>query len=109
MRAAATAESTPPDMAASTRMPPILTGGGVGLPGTGDRPGQHLGQPRDVGAGRRVAEREPQGRGRVVGTAPHGEEDLAGLVDAGTAGGADGGVDAVLVEEEQHVVGAGAG
>src|SRR5205814_8638468 len=76
-RAAATAESTPPDMAASTRMasslPTIaagliqprcrLTVRGPGQPGPAGplhRAGQRGDQLVDIGRGRGVPEREPQ-------------------------------------------------
>src|SRR6476661_6103552 len=89
-RAAATAESTPPDMAARTFM--------RGSPARGPRPlddrGDRLDQGIDVGLGGGVPEGEPQRVPRGLVAAPHGEQDVGGLGHARGARRACGALDA---------------
>src|SRR5947209_11997236 len=84
-RAAATAESTPPDRAASTFIdatdPTSLTGGA----GAVDHGGQRLDHRVDVSLGRGVAKGEAQraaGPGLVV---PHRQQDVGRAGDTGRA------------------------
>src|SRR5436305_10893331 len=97
-RAAATAESTPPDMAANTRMVFRVTAGraqpepGFGEastarsapgrlrpPGALDRAREHGEQFVELGRGRGVAEREPQRRAGPVPVRVHGPQYVRGL------------------------------
>src|SRR6478672_10250651 len=81
-RAAATAESTPPDMAARTFMERSPARG----PGPLDDGTDRLDEGVDVGLGGGGAEREAQRVPRRLGGAPHREQDVGGLGDAGRAG-----------------------
>src|SRR3954465_14623362 len=102
-RAAATAESTPPDMAAT-----ILIGssslGSLGRPGALDHRADRGDQGRDVGGGAGVAEREPQRAARHLVVVAHGEQHVGGLRDAGRARGPGGALDAPRVEQHQQRV-----
>src|SRR6478735_4731833 len=70
-RAAATAESTPPDMAARTFMPGSPR---PRRPGPFDRRPDGVDDGVDVGLGRGVAQREPQGVPGLHLVAPHREQ-----------------------------------
>src|SRR6476469_3559866 len=98
-RAAATAESTPPDIAARTfmRSPPR------GPRALDDGP-DGLDDGVDVGLGRRVAEREAQRVARRLVGAAHGQQDVRGLRDPGRAGRARGALDPAGVEQHQQRV-----
>src|SRR6476469_4640604 len=74
-RAAATAESTPPDMAATTLTPASQRD----PPRSLDRGTDRLDQRVDVGRGRGTAEGEPQRVSRALLVAAHGEEHVGGL------------------------------
>src|SRR5690242_833537 len=81
-RAAATAESTPPDMAATT-----LTPASQGDPPRSlDRRPDRLDERVDVGGRGGAAEGEPQRVPRALLVAPHGQQDVGGLGNAGRAG-----------------------
>src|SRR4051794_22991667 len=104
-RAAATAESTPPDMAATT-----LTGGSppaswdAGAPGTLDGRADRLDERVDVGLGRRATEGEPQRVASTLVVESHREQDVRRLGHAGGAGRPGGALDATRVEQHQQRV-----
>src|SRR4249919_259600 len=95
-RAAATAESTPPDMAATTFMRTASSACG---PGPFDDRRDRLDHGVDVGPGRGVPEREAQRvTGRLV-VAAHREQHVRGLRHAGGAGGPGRALDPAGVEQ----------
>ena len=113
-RAAATAESTPPLIAASTLTTTLLPV--IGAPLT-DR---HAGHGRPRGRSRRRArrtssavdgqpEREAQRAAGDVRRDAHGEQHVAGLRHAGLAGRAGGALDAAGVEQVEQGVALAAG
>ena len=104
-RAAATAESTPPDMAATTFIG--LTG--VRRPGALDDRADRLDEGVDVGLGGGVAEREAQRVPRGLLVAAHREQHVGGLRHAGRAGRPGRALDAAGVEQHQQRVALAAG
>ena len=123
-RAAATAESTPPDMAASTRIGvpagswrtsdlvgrlTVADAVLAGPPGALDDRADRLGDGVDVGLGGGVAEREAQRpAGQRLGHA-HRQQHVARLRDPGRAGRAGRALDAAGVEQQQQRVALAAG
>src|SRR4051812_27440467 len=104
-RAAATAESTPPDMAAIT-----FIGTSPGRqPGPLDTGPDGVDERVDVGVGGVVAEREPQRRAGLRLRAAHREQDVGRLRHAGRAGGAGRALDPARVEEHEQRVALAAG
>src|SRR5688500_15608927 len=126
-RAAATAESTPPDIAASTliRGPRGIASAAsdvvgwigrsrpyavlAGPAGTLDDRADHVGDRVDVGGPGRVTEREAQRPAREVLGDAHRDQHVAGLRHPCGAGGAGGALDAPGVEQEQQGVALAAG
>src|SRR5829696_220868 len=128
-RAAATAESTPPDIAARTftrcpfrfltlanaatlysrsvRRPsaPASSSNGSGEAGPRDSHRQRRGEGVDVGGGRRVPQGEPQRRPSLGLAATHGQQDMAGLRHPGRAGRTGRAIDVGGVEEQEQGVG----
>src|SRR5262249_17861838 len=98
-RAAATAESTPPDIAATILMP---TSRQRGSPSPLDRRADRLDQRVDVAGGGGAAEREAQGVSRPLLVASHREQDVRGLGYAGRAGRPGRALDAAGVEQHQE-------
>src|SRR4029079_18186738 len=99
-RAAATAESTPPDMAAMTRTSAHHRVAGRARPvdARADRGDQGV----DVGVGARVAEGEAQRAERVLLGQSHRHQHVRRLGDAGRAGRPGGALDAARVEELEY-------
>src|ERR1700678_975764 len=111
--AAATEESTPPDIATSTRMrpvchpdvPPDLTGHDFSGAATqrGDHP-RHDGQGAvDVGPGGVVPQREADGPARQVVGHPHGGQHVARLEGATGARGPTGRADTPFAQGQQEL------
>src|SRR3954469_10827895 len=107
-RAAATAEATPPDMAATILIgcsPLRGLGGARPLDGGADRLDQRV----DVGGGAGVPQREAQRAARHLVVVAHAEQYVRGLRDAGRAGRARRALDAPGVEQHQQRVALAAG
>src|SRR6478752_5536716 len=100
-RAAATAESTPPDMAATTF---IDRASSACCPRAFDDGDDRLDQGVDVVLRGCVAEGEPQRVPRGLLGAAHREQHVGGLGHAGRAGRAGGALDATSVEQHQQRV-----
>src|SRR6478736_2235699 len=92
-RAAATAESTPPDMAAMTLM------SAPRRPGAFDDRTDRLDERVDVGLGGGVAEREAQRVACGLLVAAHGQQHVGGLRHPGGAGRSGRALDAAGVEQ----------
>src|SRR3954470_12850288 len=98
IRAAATAESTPPLIAATTLIPASpAPAGGASRPS--HRRGQRSQHRVDVVDGGRVAEGEPQRTAGLLLRDAHREEDVAGLWHAGLARRSGGALDPGGVEQ----------
>ena len=113
-RAAATAESTPPDMAAitlttrSSLCRKVLRTRLAGQSPLVDR-GERCDERVDVGLGGGVPEAEPQRSARCGIVVAHRQQHVAGLGNAGIAGGTGGALDALGVQQHQHRVALAAG
>ena len=117
-RAAATAESTPPLIAASTRIELV----GSAALRAGQRPGERAGATRtlgaradhveqrgDVGAGRGVAQREAQRATRVLGVGLHRQQHVRRPRDPGRAGRPGRALHALGVQQHQQRIALAAG
>src|SRR5688500_186082 len=105
-RAAATAESTPPDMAATTFMDGASSACCPGPFDDGPDRGHHG---VDVGCAGGVTEGEPQRVARLLLVAAHRQQHVRGLGYAGGAGRPGRALDAVGVEQHQQRVALAAG
>src|SRR4051794_15550322 len=112
-RAAATAESTPPDIAARTRISAPFSTRRPRREARGPRPlddrPDRLDQRRHVRLGRGVAEREAQRGARLLVAAAHGEQDVRRLRYAGVARRPGRAFDPARVEQHQERVALAAG
>src|SRR5688572_25333499 len=109
-RAAATAESTPPDIAATTLAisrpwPSEALGGPRALDDRADRLDERV----DVGGCGGVAEGQAERVAGLVRVAAHRQQDVRGLGHPGRAGGPGGALDAAGVEQHEERVALAAG
>src|SRR3954470_24790391 len=105
-RAAATAESTPPDMAATIFIPASLR---AGSPRALDRRADRLDERVDVVGGGGAAESEPERVPRTLHVAAHRQQHVGRLRHAGRARRAGGALDAAGVQQHQQGVALAAG
>ena len=105
-RAAATAESTPPDIAARTRIRPLprSSRGERGVAGPLDDRRDGLDERVHVGLRRGVAQGEAQRGARELLGGPHRQQDVGGLGHAGVARRPGRALDAAGVEQHQQRV-----